>query len=471
MVVHAQKQPIPPRALAISLAALAIPVMVVFWLPDWTSNGLGMLIWLTALIPAFLLSYYRGLAGVTVALAGGMAVIAATQLSVVAFQIAEPNWSLLIAIVAVYLAISIGIAILSEVLRREGRDAEDMALVDRLTGLPNRRHMEIALAGEFAAAQRGQHLSVVLFDLDHLRLVYDRHGHPAGDRTLKDFAKILRANTRKQDLSARFGGEMFVSVMRDTEPDAAVVFAQRMLDQIRDWPFPWGSQTVSAGVAAYQNGMASYELLLSAADRALQQAKERGRDMVCVAPSSGDPAPGASARVSVPILSMSGTPGASDASGTPAPARSTAARVYIVDDDSAVRSVLKRVIAQGGYELWDTGDPLEAIRHFQAASPDERPDVILTDVIMAAMSGFKMIDEIAKIDADVMVIFMSGYVQSAISSTTSMRSTALFLEKPITRELLLAAIRQATESKLSPSAAELAGPGDPSARLRAVLDE
>src|ERR1035437_8848523 len=97
-VMRSSDQPVPRRALAVSVGALVIPVAVVFWFPDWTSTGLGMLIWLTALIPAFLLAYYRGFAGVAVALAGGMAVITATQVSVVAFQIAEPNWPLLIGI-------------------------------------------------------------------------------------------------------------------------------------------------------------------------------------------------------------------------------------------------------------------------------------------------------------------------------------------------------------------------------------
>ena len=301
MRVHPENQPVPRRALAISLAALAIPVAVVFWLPDWTSNSLGMLIWLTALIPAFLLAYYRGLAGVAVALSGGMAVITATQVSVVAFQIAEPNWSLLTAIVAVYLAVAIGIAGLAEVLRRERHTAEEMALLDRLTGLPNRRHVDLALEGEFAAAERGRNLTVVMFDLDRFKLVNDRHGHPAGDMALKVFATILRTNTRKENLSARFGGEEFVSVLRETDADAAVLFAQRVLDQMRDWRFPWGIQTVSAGVAAYQKGMGSYELLLAAADRALYQAKDAGRDMACVAARYEDQTPD-SRRRTKPIL-------------------------------------------------------------------------------------------------------------------------------------------------------------------------
>src|SRR5450830_1610591 len=124
-----QRQPsVPPRALAISVAALVIPVATVYSFPDWTSSGGGMLIWLTALIPAFLLSYYRGLQGVAVALAGGMVVITATQVSVVAFQIAEPNWTLLVAIVSVYLAVSVGIAILGEALHRERLAAEDLVM-------------------------------------------------------------------------------------------------------------------------------------------------------------------------------------------------------------------------------------------------------------------------------------------------------------------------------------------------------
>lgn len=442
MLVHVRQQPIPPRALGISLAALVVPVIVVFWLPDWTNNGLGMLIWLTALIPAFLLSYYRGLKGVAVALAGGMAVITATQISVVTFDIADPNWSLLVGIVSAYLAISIGIATLSEVLRRERHVAEEMALVDRLTGLPNRRHLELTLSVEFAAAERGRErgreLTVVLFDLDRFKLVNDKHGHPAGDSTLRAFAKVLRANTRKQDLSARFGGEEFVSVLRDTGADAAVLFAQRMLDQLRDSPLPWGAQTVSAGVAAYQLGMGSYELLLSAADRALYQAKEGGRDMVCVAPNYDAHTSEASWRAAAVAPAVP----ALRASDPSPPTRSAAISVYIIDDDSAVRSVLKRLLARNGYALWDTGDPLEAIRRFGAAAPSERPDVILTDVIMPAMSGLRMIDEIAKISTDIRVIYMSGYVQSEISWVGTPGAVVSFLEKPITEETLLTAMRE-----------------------------
>lgn len=424
---------VPPRALALSLAALAVPVVTVVWMPDWTSHGAGMLIWLTALIPAFLLSYYRGLRGVAVALSGGMAVITATQLSVVLFEIAEPNWNLLVAIVATYLGVSIGIAVLAELLLKERKAAEALALVDRLTGLPNRRHLEDALEREFAAAERGRGLAIVLFDLDHFKQVNDRHGHPAGDSALRAFAKILGSNTRRENLSGRYGGEEFVAVLRDTEPALALVFAQRVLSELRDWPLPWGRLTASAGIAHYQKGMGTYELLLGEADRALYRAKHGGRDMVCVA-APYEP----TARAVPPAL----TPSVAPSGVVDVAARAAPPQIWIIDDDAWMRSVLKAMLEEEGYALWDTGDATEAIERFAAASAAERPDVILTDVIMPVMTGMRMIDQIAKISSDLRVIYMSGYVQSVIDWQGPPASVVAFLGKPIARETLREAVRK-----------------------------
>jgi diguanylate cyclase (GGDEF)-like protein len=431
-VARPSEQPVPRRALVVSVLALAVPVAVVFWFPDWTSTGLGMLIWLTALIPAFLLAYYRGFAGVAVALAGGMAVITATQVGIVVFQIAEPNWTLLIAIVAIYLAISLGIAGLSEMLLRERRAAEEMALVDSLTRLPNRRHLEAVIEREFAAAERGHKLCVVLFDLDHFKKVNDRHGHAAGDEALKAFATILQTNTRKENLAARSGGEEFIAVLREEGADTAVIFAQRVLDKMREFQLPWGHETVSAGVAEYQKGMGSYELLLGAADLALYQAKANGRDGVSVAPTYDE------GHYSTP-------PDLQAAAGVrPAALTEVVTKVYVVDDNAGVRSVIKRLLAVENCDLWDTGNPIEALQRFRESSPDERPELIISDVIMPEMSGFRMIDEMTQIKPDIRVIYMSGFVQSRISMPGTPGAVVAFLEKPFTREVLLSSFRQVT---------------------------
>ena len=426
-----QQQPVPPRALALAIVSLAIPVGAAFWLPDWASNGLGTLIWLTALIPAFLLSYYRGLPGVAVALAGGMAVITATQVSIVAFDISHPDWPLLGGIVGVYLVVAVGIGVLAEVLRLERRAAEAMALMDRLTGLPNRRHADLVLEQEFAAAARGRGLTVVIYDLDRFKSINDHHGHIAGDAAIRAFAQVLRAQTRRENLSARFGGEEFISILRETTVDDAVSIAQRVLSQTRELRLPSGRLTVSAGVAAYEDGMGTYELLLGAADRALYRAKESGRDAVCVAPRhervAGVP-PGQLA-VAAPEPRTEGAAEGAAAGGATAPVT-----VYVVDDDAQVLSVVKRMLAGRGMEIWGTTDAGEAIRRFTESPPAQRPALIITDVIMPAMTGMRMMEQIVQVSPGVRVIYMSGFVHGDVSWSGMPGSVVAVLEKPISPE-------------------------------------
>lgn len=284
-------RPVPIRALLLSLGSLAVPVLAVLLFPEWTQDDQGILIWLTSLVPAFLFAYYRGLRGVALALAGGMAVLTLTQVAVLLLGRAAPDWYLLLAVVAIYVGICIALAVFAEILHRERRAAEALALVDDLTGLPNRRHAEITLDAQFAAAVRGSPLAVVMFDLDHFKQVNDRHGHEAGDEALRAFAEVLRRNTRRMNLSARFGGEEFLSVLGGGGIATGVVVAERVRAGIESQRFAWGRVTVSAGVAAYEEGMGSYEILVVAADRALYRAKQAGRNRVAAAEPTPAAAP------------------------------------------------------------------------------------------------------------------------------------------------------------------------------------
>ncbi len=426
--MQVERQPVPLRALIISIASLVVPVVGVFQLPDWTSSGAGMLIWLTALIPAFLLSYYRGMAGVAVALSGGMAVITATQVSISVFSIAQPDWGLLMAIVGVYLVVSLGVATLSELLLRERRKAEEVALLDRLTGLPNRRYADMTLEGSFAAAERGKSLTIVMFDLDKFKAVNDTHGHAAGDLVLQAFSEVLKTTTRRENLSARFGGEEFITVLRDTVATDAEKFAERVLDRTREKLFPWGFQTASAGIAEYEKGMGSFEILLSAADQALYSAKENGRDQVCIAPRFDQSSRGSGQRVSVTTTTVPIHPDP----------RSTTTLIWVVDDDDALRGVLTRVLEKGGFTTWNTGNPREALDAFASTEPDQRPTIVLTDVIMPEMSGITMAEQFARLDPLIKVVYMSGYVQSKVSWEGVAGSVVAFLEKPIEMKRLLA---------------------------------
>ena len=417
---------VPARALWISLMALSIPVVVAVALPDW-SSGFGTLIWLTALIPAFLLAYYRGLRGVAVALSGGMAVITATQVSIAAFEIAEPDWSLLLGIVTVYLVVSIGIAVLAEALRRERRSAEDLALVDRLTGLPNRRRLDIALEAAFAAAVRGHPVAVVMFDLDHFKRVNDVHGHAKGDEVLRAFGQLLQTTTRKADVSARSGGEEFIAVLDDADETAAGLFAERVLDGLRRLAFPWGMQTVSAGIATYQPEMQTFEALVGAADRALYEAKSSGRNRAAVARRGS--------------TSDAETNGRHPSDAT-APLMVPGSRglVFVIDDNSDLRETLRAALLEHAFAVWDSGDPKEAIRHFVELSPEQRPGVIVADVIMPEMTGMTMIEHIERAAPTARVIFMSGYVHDPITQPATSGVTVEFLEKPFALDVLIAKV-------------------------------
>jgi len=273
---------IPLQALWLSFAALFIPVAVAVFFPAWASADTGLLVWLTALVPAFLLTYYRGWQGASLALAMGMAALALTQAAVLLAGIEVGNWSLLSGIVFVYLATSLGIGWVTELLHVERRRAERLALMDPLTGMPNRRHSVVFVEAAFAAAKRGIPFTVVLFDIDHFKNFNDTRGHLAGDEALKRVAEVLVGTTRKMNLTARWGGEEFLSMLSDTPLEGGRIFAERVLSEIHQ-AFPDGSITLSGGVARYTDLMETPTRLLAAADQAMYSAKAAGGDCVRVA--------------------------------------------------------------------------------------------------------------------------------------------------------------------------------------------
>lgn len=276
---HDSRRSVPPRALLLSIGALITPATVAFFLPD-ALGEYEALLWLLALVPAFLLAYYRGWRGAALALAAGMTVLVCTHVTLVSFGRELPTEPALVFLVAAYIGVSLGVGWLVERLRRDQAQIEQMALTDALTGLPNRRHAMSVLDREFAAAQRNRPLVIAVFDIDRFKEYNDRYGHAAGDEALRAVGDTLRSMTRRMNLSARLGGEEFLSILSETDTAGALVFVDRIRDAVRNRKLPAGSITVSCGVAAYREGMASPEALLEAADQALYEAKRAGRDCV-----------------------------------------------------------------------------------------------------------------------------------------------------------------------------------------------
>ncbi len=290
---------VPHRALLLSLVSLWVPIAASAMVPEWITGDIGVLVWMLALVPGFLLSYYRGWQGAALALAGGMAALSIAQALLLLVHATAPRPEVLFGVVTVLTVVSLGSGVLSTLFHRMLDRAERMALTDAGTGMPNRRHAILELEKAFAAAQRGADLTVVLFDLDHFKRVNDRHGHAEGDRVLVKFADILQSITRAMHVTARFGGEEFVAVLRGVGPGGARIYAERVRQRLAELVLPCGPVTVSAGVAAYEPGMASPDVLLAAADQALYRAKDAGRDRVVVLDRAGrrteapDPSAGA----------------------------------------------------------------------------------------------------------------------------------------------------------------------------------
>jgi diguanylate cyclase (GGDEF)-like protein len=170
---------------------------------------------------------------------------------------------------------------------------EEAAVRDPLTGLWNRRHLDIALARLFAARARfdpelRHPVAAILFDLDNFGRFNKRHGHMTGDAVLRAFGSILTRRLRSSDLVARFGGEEFLAIL----DGASLEEAQRVGDEIRrelelvTIPGADGEElhaTVSAGCAALGPNVSSLEAMLEVADVGLQMAKRGGRNQVVAA--------------------------------------------------------------------------------------------------------------------------------------------------------------------------------------------
>jgi diguanylate cyclase (GGDEF)-like protein len=166
----------------------------------------------------------------------------------------------------------------------------ELAITDGLTGLYNHRHFRERLTLELERSNRtGLPLSVLMIDVDSFKLYNDRHGHLAGDNALRGVAKVMQHGRRANDVVARYGGEEFAIVLVDVASGAAKDVADRIVTQIAEFPFEFGSTqpsgrlTISVGVATAPADGGDAASVLVAADRALFAAKNAGRNTVRVA--------------------------------------------------------------------------------------------------------------------------------------------------------------------------------------------
>ena len=166
--------------------------------------------------------------------------------------------------------------------------------LDSLTGLANRRRFRVALSREVERWRRYRlPCALLMLDIDHLKPINDRFGHPVGDMVIRQIAQTLREVSRDNDTAARLGGEEFGLLLAGVDLQRAVAAAERLRGVLGGKRVEGvGTVTVSIGVAGCPENATSERMLYSASDDALYVSKNAGRDRVSVAPPLQEKLPG-----------------------------------------------------------------------------------------------------------------------------------------------------------------------------------
>jgi diguanylate cyclase (GGDEF)-like protein len=166
--------------------------------------------------------------------------------------------------------------------------------LDHLTGLANRRRFRVALIREVERWRRyGVPCSLLLIDIDHLKGVNDKYGHPAGDEVIRQVAHTISVISRDNDTAARLGGEEFALLLAGVDVEKATAAAERLREVVASRRVEGvGMVTVSIGVSGCPISATSDRALYSASDSALYVAKNGGRNRVALAPPLQDKLPG-----------------------------------------------------------------------------------------------------------------------------------------------------------------------------------
>ncbi len=252
-----------------------------------------------ALSPAVLIVFLYGAFNLTTTALAllSMAFLAAYLLLILgrAFQDAYPptfrmdltQWFVLMVALPAIIATSSQIRKLRKVLeitRYQLEHYEEKASRDELTGLPNRRQLQIELEqARLRAALSSEPFCLCLLDIDHFKTVNDQNGHLTGDTVLRRFAQMARHSIRSGDILGRYGGDEFMKILPDTDLKGALMHAERLRERAHQLDFtsilPQPHISISAGVTQYRAGE-DITTLIARADAALYRAKQLGRNRI-----------------------------------------------------------------------------------------------------------------------------------------------------------------------------------------------
>lgn len=156
---------------------------------------------------------------------------------------------------------------------------KECSIVDELTGLPNKRAMYKRIADEIAKGDRyGNRFGLIFLDLDNFKYVNDNYGHLFGDNYLREFAAVLRDSLRKVDMVSRFGGDEFVILISNVDPDLGDSVLSRLIKELSRIKLKGITVSASVGMAFYPDDGLLYDDLMKMADRRMYKCKERKKE-------------------------------------------------------------------------------------------------------------------------------------------------------------------------------------------------
>lgn len=164
---------------------------------------------------------------------------------------------------------------------------KQLAYLDGLTGIFNRRFFEMRISEEIERARRfGTGMGVIMVDIDQFKRLNDEFGHLLGDEVLRQVSSLLHQQLRKIDVVCRYGGEEFAILLSQTSPQHSLAIAEKLRRMVEAWQFPGVARpvTISAGTANYPEHGTTRDELVKAADAGLYAAKQSGRNRVCLPP-------------------------------------------------------------------------------------------------------------------------------------------------------------------------------------------
>ena len=298
-----------------------------------------------------------------------ISLLIATGLTVVALFVLEPGPLRTAAVIVAFVLMAVSLALLT-LGRRRGRPAIEH-LIDPVTGLPNRTHAELFLEREFAVAELGRPFAIVLFDIDNFGAFNRKNGDAAANGVLRTVATILRQNTRRMNISARFGPDEFVCLLSGAADEGAFIFAQRIQERLRAAGAVATLPTTSVGIGCYTPDMASPAALLRAAERALRAAQGDGGDRIRVAGWTLEQLDNAPSRLVADLTTTE--PAARESVHRSSPAARTA---FVLVGDAALRRRIADELERSGARVTQGETVADGLRPLNAEF-----DIVVLDLL------------------------------------------------------------------------------------------